>query len=172
MSTAIKKSFNQDAYLDAIKSKKTAIDDIVDKYVFFAFSNEQFEEGCLKFEDELDAGDRLVRIGGGGYCLKSHVDELVEATENSHKAIRVLIESDPDFARGAFLYEMSNHEYHINWQGDWDVCGCFADTMLEYEEDKTYVDYLREAGYSDRVIDNYREASREMYRIAEENDWY
>ena len=31
-----------------------------------------------------------------------------------------------DYWKNAFLYEMYNHEYGINWQADYDVCNCFA----------------------------------------------
>lgn len=33
---------------------------------------------------------------------------------------------DKDFALAAFLYEMDNHEYAINYDGDGDVLGCFG----------------------------------------------
>ena len=32
---------------------------------------------------------------------------------------------DEEFAEAAFLYEMDNHEYAINWSGDADVLACF-----------------------------------------------
>ena len=33
---------------------------------------------------------------------------------------------DPEFAKSAFRYEMDNHEYSINWDGDSDVLNCFG----------------------------------------------
>ena len=33
---------------------------------------------------------------------------------------------DPEFAKSAFRYEMDNHEYAINWDGDADVLRCFG----------------------------------------------
>ena len=33
---------------------------------------------------------------------------------------------DPEFAKSAFRYEMDNHEYAINWDGDSDVLNCFG----------------------------------------------
>lgn len=32
----------------------------------------------------------------------------------------------PEYWKNAFLHEMCNHEYGINWQGDFDVCSCFG----------------------------------------------
>lgn len=51
--------------------------------------------------------------------MKRHTSEIKEAMK------------DPDFAEPAFRYEMDNHEYAINWDGDDDVLGCFN---LEYED--------------------------------------
>ena len=31
-----------------------------------------------------------------------------------------------EYWKGAFLHEMLNHEYGINWQADFDVCSCFG----------------------------------------------
>lgn len=33
---------------------------------------------------------------------------------------------NPEYWKGAFLREMFNHEYGINWQADFDVCSCFG----------------------------------------------
>ena len=33
---------------------------------------------------------------------------------------------DAEYWKGAFLREMFNHEYSINWQADFDVCSCFG----------------------------------------------
>ncbi len=40
-----------------------------------------------------------------------------------------------DYWKSAFLYEMDNHEYGINWQADYDVISCFAnvDGVKDYE---------------------------------------
>ena len=38
---------------------------------------------------------------------------------------------DEAFAEEAFLYEMDNHEYAINWDGDDDVLSCFS---IKYDE--------------------------------------
>ena len=46
--------------------------------------------------------------------LKRHTKEL-------HEALK-----DEEFAEAAFLYEMDNHEYAINWDGDADVLACFS----------------------------------------------
>lgn len=163
--------FDQEAYVEARADMDERVNDLVSKFCFFAFDDKQFEEGCARFEDELDAGDRLTRIGGGGFCLKSHLGELTDALKASKTYIRNRMLTEPDFARGAFLYEMRNHEYYINWQGDWDVCDCFSiDSEPEFKEYKTYVHYLEEIGLG-RCKTCYSQAAQEYMRLARENNW-
>lgn len=55
--------------------------------------------------------------------LERHTEELHEKLKN-----------DPDFAEAAFLYEMDNHEYAINWSADEDVLACFSITWEKIRE--------------------------------------
>lgn len=43
-----------------------------------------------------------------------------------------------EYWQSAFLREMFNHEYGINWQADFDVCSCFGDcsSVRDYEDIK------------------------------------
>lgn len=121
----------------------------------FAFSDEQFEKclaemGLTSSKEDLD---KLVSLPGGGFCLKTDlpkVDAFVESDNLSE------LMKDKDFARSAFNYEMWNHEYAINMQGDWDVCSCFG--ACEYAYDKTHVDYLKEMGFDDDIVTAYSHA--------------
>jgi len=70
--------------------------------------------------------------------------------------------NSPEYWFNAFKYEMYNHEYAINWQGDYDVCSCFC--HCEYGEYKTGIDYLREAGFDDTVVSAYCKAKSEVMR--------
>lgn len=171
-------TFDEAAYLAYKQGKESAFNHFTEENCFWAFSGKQLDEGLAKFYDRTHDKDgnvteKFVNLGQGMFCLKSKVPELEVLVSKKQNTLRNMIEASPDFARGAFLYEMCNHEYHINqYQGDWDVCDCFCDEELEFAEDKTYIQYLSEAGYSDRVILNFSEAAKEMFRLAEENDWY
>ena len=48
--------------------------------------------------------------------------ELLESLYNARNANA----ENFDYWKNAFLYEMYNHEYGINWEGDYDVCACFG----------------------------------------------
>ena len=63
--------------------------------------------------------------------IKRHKTELDELME------------DHDVAYEAFLYEMNNHEYAINCEGDCDVLGCFGMNEKTLEEKGLLIVELR-----------------------------
>lgn len=133
--------------------------------VYFAFSEEQL----IKALDEMGASkdDKAVPIGNGGYCLMRNVPIIRETFERHDREVFDAMH-DPDFAYDAILCEMKNHEYIINWQGDWDVCQCFG--RCEYGDEKGGLTYLRELGYPDETLRAYERASRDYYRLYDEDD--
>lgn len=94
--------------------------------VAYAFSDEQLKEALKKLGVEstkecctvFGHGDIVKKSDARRFIdmFKRHADELREAMKNE------------DFAEGAFLYEMDNHEYAINYSGDEDVLDCFSMT--------------------------------------------
>lgn len=136
--------------------------------IFYAFSRDQFKELMEAHGQRETDTDKLICIGGGGYMMKADEHLLDEFLENDNLA--ELMEEDPEFAEDAFYYEMGNHEYHINWQGDWDVVNCFG--SVEYDEGAGGMTYLCRMGYSERVMRAYENARRNFLRDAEEHDWY
>ena len=135
--------------------------------IFFAFSNEQFEQGMNERGLTVKDTDKIYRLGhSGGFYLKADADKIRKWLDND--TLDDLMK-DEGFAVDAFLYEMNNHEYQINWQGDWDVVNCFF--KVEYGDEKDYADYLNEAGHSE-LITAFAKAKHEHFRLAEENDWF
>ena len=53
---------------------------------------------------------------------------------NRHHAELDEAMNDEEFAYEAFLYEMDNHEYAINWDGDEEVLSCFGFSEEELKE--------------------------------------
>lgn len=138
--------------------------------IFFAFSNEQFKKAMeARGLKETDT-DKIYRLGDGygGFYLKSDAD-IIRDYINKPDELPDLMK-DKDFAISAFEYEMRNHEYAINWQGAYDVCSCFG--HCRYGENKGYTDYLKEIGYSDDVIQCYKEARKRYYKYCEEHDLF
>lgn len=137
--------------------------------IFYAFSDEQFKVQMEKRGLTVDDTDKIYSIGFGGYYLRSDAGKIREWMNKPDELEQLM--SDPEFAESAFYYEMGNHEYHINhYQGDWDVCSCFG--KCEYEQGKTYRDYLKENGYSDSVIKSFERAKSRFWNDAVENDWF
>ena len=141
-------------YLNYQKRKEEEVGKFFDDKGFFAYSNEQFEEGMKKLGLNPDDTGAILKAGPGTFILKSAADEYHKLIVNDD-----LIEfmQDEEFAVGAFFYEMGNHEYAINtYQGDWDVCSCFGSP--KYGEDKDYKDYLKEIGYGPDTVGFYADA--------------
>lgn len=81
-----------------------------------------------------------------------HLHELFKAFKACNNPLR-----DYEHAKDAFKYQMWNHEYAINWQGDYDVIGCFA--KVSYRGDGTEID---QTGWSDEIKRAYYDARREV----------
>lgn len=73
---------------------------------------------------------------------------------------------DYDFAYDAFFYEICNHEYIYNWEGDFDVLDCFYN--IEYAEGKTWRDYLHEVGAREDTIRAFGDALRKYTKDMED----
>ena len=136
--------------------------------IFFAFGNDQFKRAMEKRGLTENDTDQVYALGAGGYYLKKDAD-VVRDWFNKPDELPELMK-DEDFAVDAFYYEMCNHEFGINWQGDWDVCQCFGD--CEYGDDKNGCDYLKEMGYDDSVLSAYVAAKRKYYKDAAEHEWF
>ena len=108
------------AYLELQKKHKEEISNFP---IAYAFNEQQLKEAL----EELGAtADECVTIFNHGDVVKKenakpfvdmlqrHQDELQEAMRNE------------EFAEAAFRYEMDNHEYALNYDGDDDVLRCFG----------------------------------------------
>lgn len=138
--------------------------------IFFAFGKQQFKEEMEKRGLTENDVDKVYRLGSGfgGYYLKSDADIIRAYFEKEDELPKLM--KNKKFAVSAFFSEMCNHEYGINYQGDWDVCSCFG--RCEHDYGKSGEDYLKEIGYGDSVIDAYRIARNKYNKAAMENDWF
>ena len=137
---------------------------------FFAFSDKQLEEELAKRGLTLADTSKIVRFQNipGTFALKDDLPVIREYHSKPDPMDELM--KDPAFAEDAFYYEMGNHEYHINWQADYDVCSCFG--KCEYDDLKDYDDYLTELGFETEVITAFKKAKRRFLHDADENGWY
>lgn len=99
-------------YKEMSAAHQNQIDEFLKKYAFFAFSNQQFEEGLQK----LNVKQTDLVNGGipGFFLLKDKTADYKELAEAQEKELRAAV-ADPEggeaFAYQMFKYELANHEY-------------------------------------------------------------
>ena len=98
--------------------------------IAYAFSKEQLEEALIKLG--VKSTDECVIMTGHGDIVKREDAPKFRAMLKRHtQEVRDLLLNNEDDAEAAFLYEMDNHEYAINWDGDDEVLAVFA---LDYDD--------------------------------------
>lgn len=113
-------------------------------------------------------------MGFGAFCLKSDLEHITSELGKVDEMKREFIK-DYEQAYDAFMYEMGNHEYHINcYQGDWDVLSCFGldDDVCEFEDGKDADEYMDAMGLSPVTKAAYHDARGDFLRMASEKGWY
>ena len=153
-------------YKDYTKAKQEEFNKLP---LFWAFSNKQFEEALAERGVAVaDAKEHVYRFGQtGGFYLKKDAPIIHEYFKKDRdKELRDLMNADAGFAFEAFEYEMLNHEYPINWEGDYDVASCFG--HVEFSEEKTGADYLKELGYNEQVLEQWHRARK---KVISSRDW-
>lgn len=73
--------------------------------MFFAFSNDQFEQNKTPLKD----GDKYVHIGAGGYLPKSNVDLWLDGCDKVRQWYKEETKN-AKIRRQNIAYELSNHE--------------------------------------------------------------
>ena len=138
-------------YKEMRKKHQDFFNEFSKKHIICAFTDErlmeQLEEKNLKLEDICSAGV------AGVFVPKDKVDDYLAVHKKIRDEEREAMKDD-EFAVSAFVYEMFNHEYCINYQGDYDVLGCLGykeedlakDERLNRVYNKARKQYFRECG--------------------------
>lgn len=88
-----------------------------DKYgIFWAFSNEQYENGKSRMKELgfYKDGQKIYSFGAGGYgTSKESIDKFFGFY--NERAKKIVAECDP---QEVYLYEYDNHECMLSWDGD------------------------------------------------------
>ena len=92
--------------------------------------------------------------------VKHHIELREALTAQREKTV-----DNYEYQKSAFLYEMYNHEYGINWQADWDVCSCFCDGDLIYHRGggSELQDYFTQCKFNDTQRRAYLDARTQYY---------
>lgn len=110
------------AYLDLLDKHREEISNFP---IAYAFNDEQLKEALEKLGAQ--STDECVTVMKSGDIMKrENAKPFLDMLKRQMKEVQDLIVCDPDIAEAAFLYEMDNHEYAINWSADEDVMSCFG----------------------------------------------
>lgn len=109
----------------------------------FAFSDEQFEKAMIELGLTKKDTDKVVGIGGGGFCLPETADKLIEYYKQFEKEEAKAFKDD-DFLRSAFEYELANHEYIITYELE-DTLRALNISKKEYNKNERYKKIMKEA---------------------------
>ena len=83
---------------------------------------------------------------------------------NRLTAARDALKDDFEFQKIAFKYEMGNHEYHINWQGDYDTLSAFGNIQWHGDGEDVLDKYFDELEFTDVQRGAYLAARREYLK--------
>lgn len=111
-------------YLDLQKKHQKELEEFPMAY---AFNDKQLQEALEKLG--VTKEECVTVFGYGDIVKRENAKPLIAMLERQSEEMLQRIKDDPDFAEAAFLYEMDNHEYAINWSGDEDVLACFGLTF-------------------------------------------
>lgn len=139
------------SYSEFIKKQQEEVNNFP---IAYAFDNKQLEKALQKLGAN-DISECVTVFGHGDIVKKEDAPKLIKMLKNHTKEIHEQLKNK-EFAYEAFLYEMDNHEYAINWDGDDDVLSCFS---LDFSD-------LKEMG----LIDIYNLSRKEHLRKAHE-EW-
>lgn len=134
--------------------------------LYWAFSNDQWVKLLAELGlTEEQAQNELCNLLGG-IARKSDVKYIVDTLARHRKEMSEAMK-DLEFFKSAAVYEMCNHEYAINWQADYDVINALG-FDVEYSDGNE----LANCGMTEEQKDVYRQARKEYYKLANENDWF
>ena len=112
--------------------------------IIYAFDEKQLEEGLKKLGATKE--ECVTIFNHGDIVKKEDADAFVNMLKRHTREVQDLLLSDTNVAEEAFLYEMDNHEYAINWSGDEDVLSCFGidiDDLVEMGLKTAYMNARR-----------------------------
>lgn len=119
----------RDEYLEMQKRHQKELEDFP---IAYAFDDKQLEEALKKLGATKE--ECVTVFGHGDIVKRTDAKRFVNMLKAHTEELKQKLKDDLEFAEAAFLYEMDNHEYCINWDGDADVLACFGLTYAELDE--------------------------------------
>lgn len=126
-----------EAYLKLQEKHRKEIEEFP---IAYAFDEKQLEEALTKLGAKRE--ECVSMIGHGDVMKKVDAPRFLDMLKRQNVEVKELLKNEKD-AEEAFLYEMDNHEYAINWSGDEDVLACFGINEDELDEMGLRAAYIR-----------------------------
>lgn len=106
--------------------------------MYWAFTEERFDEIMKELGLTKNDTDKLCRAPGGGFCLASDAQMIADTLIRHRKELEAAIEDDATgdgFVKDMFMYELRNHEYTYTCEVEGTVESC-GFTMEQVENDE------------------------------------
>ena len=103
-------------YLDLKKRHQKEFEEFP---IAYAFNDKQLEEALAKLNATKE--EVVTVFGHGDIVRRNDTKALLAMMKRHDDELKQKLIDDVDFAYEAFLYEMDNHEYAINWTADDDT---------------------------------------------------
>ena len=114
-------------YLDLKQRHQKEVEDFP---IAYAFNGKQLKEAIEKLGATKQ---EVTTLGYGTVIKKTDIPAFEELLEDQRHELKMAMK-DKEFAYDAFSYEMDNHEYAINFDGDAEVLGCFDLVYAQLDE--------------------------------------
>lgn len=115
--------------------------------MYWAFTEERFEEVLKELGLTKNDTDKLWNIFGGCFCLVKDAKMIVDTLVRHHEELKAAVEADKTgdgFIKDMFLSELRNHEYTYTCEVEETVESC-GFTMEQVENDKRLLHGLEAA---------------------------
>ena len=103
--------------------------------MYWAFTEERFDEVLKELGLTKKDTDKLCRAPGGGFCLASDAQMIVSTLIRHSKELKAAVEADKTgegFIKDMFLSELRNHEYTYTLETEETIESCgFTEEQVE-----------------------------------------
>lgn len=115
--------------------KKRHQDEVNALPMYWAFTEEHFDEVLKELGLTKNDTDKLCRAPGGGFCLASDAQMIADTLIRHRKELEAAIEADATgdgFIKDMFLSELRNHEYTYTLETEETIESCgFTEEQVE-----------------------------------------
>ena len=132
------------AYAEMKKHHQEEVDALP---IYWAFTEERFDEVLKELGLTKNDTDKLRRAPGGGFCLASDAKMIADTLRGHRREMEEAISADETgdgFIKDMFMYELRNHEYTYTCEVEETVEAC-GFTMEQVENDERLLHGLEAA---------------------------